>query len=595
MKKILYIMFVVGLIVSSCGKKSNSSTDPDTDQNTQPVEATFSGSITTRATGDTWKSSDKIGVYAFDASGSIYDAYSNIPYTTASGGTQATFAAAGSTSIYYPTSGDKLTFIAYSPYQSIGTDGLYDIDIATQTAPEDIELMVSNSGTSYTQTSPSVALKFSYALAKLSLKIEAGGDLVAADMNDITIAINGVATQSTYELTSGNFSAESPIQTLAPRQVTNGAEYEAVLIPGSYSDLEVTFTLSNGISRTWNASEDADFVLASAELHTHNVTISENKIEVSAGTISGWGDGADDGDVFETERASYPILSADDLKAFAESVNSGTSYDQVTIKLYQDIDLEGSDSNQWTPIGGSNQFLGIFDGNGYTISGIYIDSTSGDQGFFGVVADNATIMNLTVEGYIKSTAGTVGGIAGYSGSGSVIKNCENRATVEAGGSRCGGIVGYSGATITECCNSGDINGNSSFGGIVGDNLGSITNCYNIGTISGTGACGGIVGQNEAVIANCYNIGYITSTSSMTGGIVGTTPYNPNASLTNSYTLTDVVNSTSSGSDGTIKTESEMKESDFITSLNNGQKPESWIADYDSPNQINDGYPILSWQ
>ena len=41
-----------------------------------------------------------------------------------------------------------------------------------------------------------------------------------------------------------------------------------------------------------------------------------------------------------------------------------------------------------------------------------------------------------------------------------------------------------------------------------------------------------------------------------------------------------------------KTEAEMKNEDFVTTLNNSQKDPPWKKD---TSNINNGFPILSWQ
>ena len=89
----------------------------------------------------------------------------------------------------------------------------------------------------------------------------------------------------------------------------------------------------------------------------------------------------------------YQISTAQDLFDLAEEVNSGTSsYQDQYFCLTKDIDL-GTDANHpWTPIGNSvsaqgRQFLGSFDGGGYTVSGLYVSVTTTPRlynGLFGV-------------------------------------------------------------------------------------------------------------------------------------------------------------------------------------------------------------------
>lgn len=68
----------------------------------------------------------------------------------------------------------------------------------------------------------------------------------------------------------------------------------------------------------------------------------------------------------------YQISTADDLFALAEEVNNGTSYEGEYFSLTKDIDLEGK---AWTPIGDrldQDEFLGTFDGNDHTVSGLCV-------------------------------------------------------------------------------------------------------------------------------------------------------------------------------------------------------------------------------
>ncbi len=106
----------------------------------------------------------------------------------------------------------------------------------------------------------------------------------------------------------------------------------------------------------------------------------------------------------------YEISSANGLKAFAGKVNSGTSYKNETVKLTADIDLA---NEEWTPIGKSGStFQGVFDGQGHTISNLYINNKwLCDAGLFGLTTDgevkNLTLQNANVTGYFD-----VGAIAG---------------------------------------------------------------------------------------------------------------------------------------------------------------------------------------
>ncbi len=228
------------------------------------------------------------------------------------------------------------------------------------------------------------------------------------------------------------------------------------------------------------------------------------------------------------------IGTLDELISFRDAVNNGNSFSGQTVRLTADIDLEGSEDNQWTPIGdmGKNfNFEGHFNGNNHKITGLYINNNSANSGLFGEIT--GFIMNLNIDGYLKSD-GYVGGIVGCLSDGSII-NCSSSATI-IGRKYIGGIVGYNCGVIEKCYNSGNVIGSTysvgnidPTGGIAGTNSSMIKNCYNSGAIMGTSSyadnIGGIVGvsySDDACIEKCYNIGKITaeSDSALIGAIAG---------------------------------------------------------------------------
>ena len=111
-----------------------------------------------------------------------------------------------------------------------------------------------------------------------------------------------------------------------------------------------------------------------------------------------------------TAEDPYQISTAEDMFALANAVNQDkVSYEGSYFRLTKDIDLGNT---PWTPIGDSasaegRQFLGSFDGGGYTISGLEVDVSSGYVGLFGVVGrldrvSGAEIKKLRVEGKVSA-------------------------------------------------------------------------------------------------------------------------------------------------------------------------------------------------
>ena len=241
--------------------------------------------------------------------------------------------------------------------------------------------------------------------------------------------------------------------------------------------------------------------------------------------------------------ALHEIYTAQDLKDFRDLVNAG-NYNLNAI-LMNDIDLQGNDLDQWEPIAINSDvpFSGTFDGNGYTISGLYINRSTildeyGEPDYdidelaFISHAAGAVIKNLILEGYIL---GGWYGVAGFVGElrGGKIINCINRVVLTGPEwVHCiGGIVGWCGwgnprnSEITNCTNDAnigiDIDGSGEFGGIIGfGNVCSITNCINNGDVfGGEYAVAGIAGvYYSANIINCVNNGDITGTDEDVSGI-----------------------------------------------------------------------------
>lgn len=189
----------------------------------------------------------------------------------------------------------------------------------------------------------------------------------------------------------------------------------------------------------------------------------------------------------------YRISTGAELAWLAAQVNDGNDFSTKTVTLTNNIDLN---NKAWTPIGNSDSvFAGTFDGNGHTISGLYINITGSYspakkgrlyQGLFGCVEDG-TVQNLIVTGSVtigneKSVnVSYIGGIVGINDGGKV-QNCGFYGTISA--------KKNVSKTPKDCTKDN--------GGVVGK--GKAAKCWyfctDIKSASPLGACGGSA-------ANCY--------------------------------------------------------------------------------------------
>ena len=254
-----------------------------------------------------------------------------------------------------------------------------------------------------------------------------------------------------------------------------------------------------------------------------------------------------------TEQDPYLVYTADDLTGV---------YRMGYYKLMNDIDLTewintNSPTEGWTGIGRDGSDMSQFDGNGFTISGLWSNSTRDYVGLFSMFS-NGTIKNLNV----KTAAGKkvkggncTGILIGYNTDGRII-DCTVEGDVQ-GTTNVGGVVGSSkNDELTNLVFDGGVISSTSsacIGGIAGlSKNDQITGCYSDATMTTSGESanmGGIAGKANSHIAESVSKGTLTATgaNAQVGGIVGTSQANgivedcfSSAALTSTYAAAGIV-------------------------------------------------------
>lgn len=242
-------------------------------------------------------------------------------------------------------------------------------------------------------------------------------------------------------------------------------------------------------------------------------------------------------------KSAYYVLSAD------IAVNDTANFDK-----WENTAPEFS----WLPIGFDTvEFDGVFDGKGYTISGLYINTNCGtteenstnNYGLFDTI--DGTVKNVNIDKAYIAVSGRpcyVGSVAGLLMDEAVLDNCTSTAIIKNYDASCGGIAGtmYGGvntvseeinhSTVSNCTFTGSIeqvkdDAMTYIGGIVGNSNGNIESCVNEGQIDFTAtnvdSVGGITGfVREGTIKNCNNKGKLLCETTdeealaIAGGIVG---------------------------------------------------------------------------
>lgn len=225
-------------------------------------------------------------------------------------------------------------------------------------------------------------------------------------------------------------------------------------------------------------------------------------------------------------------------------VNSGVVVDGVLAK-------DTSGFRSWTPIGDYN-YGGVFDGQGHTVNGLYINDTNKSlAGLCSVLDDSGCIKNLGIEDSYFNVNSLVGGVAAH--------NC---------------------GTITDCYCNGVLVANSTVGGIVSRNDGIIMNCNAVTKITAKYEAGGIAGSNSGTITNCYSIPEITAENEK-GEIAGSNY----RTITNCYYLSDEETNGDNGVTG--KTKEQFASGEVAFCLQNEEKETVWGQAIGM-----DNYPVL---
>ena len=265
------------------------------------------------------------------------------------------------------------------------------------------------------------------------------------------------------------------------------------------------------------------------------------------------------------ENGVYLIAKPYHLAWFRDYVNGtivdegeadGITHPTASAMLTADIDLtnychaaeDGKELLSWIPIGNNdNRWKGNMNGQGHTISHLYIKTAQDYVGLFGYTVD-ATIQDLTFDyAKVENVSTRTGILAGYAFAYSNspahikgIKTTKNCTVIGQG--RTGGIVGDAIINLENCENHSSVQGTQNVGGIAGssDNK-NIKRCTNYGTVENDGVyIGGIIGYAyETSIEDCANYGKITSTGWNAGGIAGQTF--ANSSIQNVFSYGDVAN------------------------------------------------------
>jgi hypothetical protein len=240
--------------------------------------------VQSRAYDTTWDPDDRVGIYMLthdyinQVDGKVH--YANVPYMFENVEENTKWLVPADGRLIYYRNNNPVNFVAYYPYnKSVGTDGLYPVDVTTQTSEDDlkaIDLMVHYGvgvaeDLAYTLYAGKVVpLKFTHKLSKLVITAIPKEDS-EIDFKDATLTISGMPTFAAYNLYTDEFSGweDEPTTDLDMWRTnpddSDKAEWVAFIIPhvagADYSGR--TFTIKVGTGKYIYPQDEEPFKVPS--------------------------------------------------------------------------------------------------------------------------------------------------------------------------------------------------------------------------------------------------------------------------------------------------------------------------------------------
>ena len=205
------------------------------------------------------------------------------------------------------------------------------------------------------------------------------------------------------------------------------------------------------------------------------------------------------------------------------------------------VNTARTEGDGWHPIGRESrapQYQAVFDGNGHTISNLFIYRT-GNNGLFYVIGSSGSITRTGLERVDVTGTGWVGGLAAIN-RGTIsdsyvtglvfgVEVTENSETIVGLGGTTGGLAGGNAGTIVRSYSTASVEGDIA-GGLAGSNQGQISRSYATGSALGKSGVGGLAGSNQGQISRSYATGIVFGESKV-GGLAG---YNNGGLIGGSY-------------------------------------------------------------
>ena len=356
---------------------------------------------------------------------------------------------------YYWTSRDPITVSAWWPFDNADITQMPAVKVAEdQSKLADFQKSDFISAENRKVEFNNPTLEFTHRTARVAIELKTGTGFTSV----------AGATVSLVSL-----SADNGNPTAIKTYNASGNTYEALTAPQTVAAGKPFVKVELG-SGTFYFRPQNNVVLAAGNRYTYTVKVNATGLTLEGCTIGDWADGGGESGEAEDlgysiqDDGSYMVYNADGLLAWNKAAQKDES---INCTLTADIDMTG---REWTRLGTWPGYSGIFNGQGYRITGLNFSAET--TKLFGLLNGRGVIKNLQL--IDVNLYGSSGPAAG--------------------------IVEQNEGKIIACSVTGKISAYGRTSGIAYSNYGDIIACWFDGTLK----------EYESGAIVCYNYAYTTS-------------------------------------------------------------------------------------
>ena len=356
---------------------------------------------------------------------------------------------------HYWTSRDPITVSAWWPFDNADITQMPAVKVAEdQSKLADFQNSDFISAENRKVEFSNPTLEFNHRTARVAIELKPGTGFTSVDGATVSLvslsADNGNPTAiKTYNASGNTYEALT-----APQTVEAGKPFIRVELGGG----------------TFYFRPQNDVVLEAGSRYKYTVKVNATGLTLEGCTIGDWADGGGESGEAEDlgysiqDDGSYMVYNADGLLAWNKAAQKDES---INCTLTADIDMTG---REWTRLGTWPGYSGIFNGQGYRITGLNFSAET--TKLFGLLNGRGVIKNLQL--IDVNLYGSSGPAAG--------------------------IVEQNEGKIIACSVTGKISAYGKTSGIAYSNYGDIIACWFDGTLK----------EYESGAIVCYNYAYTTS-------------------------------------------------------------------------------------